>query len=425
VDSVGRWSADPSVAAYWVRLNNLRGGRTYTGTIPLVPGDDAANATVVVEASDHVIWVLLVVLIGVIAGIGFRKWMNVGQTVSRLQERELLLGERFEVGLRELQAAGGPAQRLRDDIKTVRRVLEARLKELGGLLAKDAAGIEQAQKQLDELTAQADTIREVARAQKQLATTVPVALQVAGPAPPPEGKDVLADRPRLIIVGQGLLAGNNVKLGTLTTHRDALTAMHALLDRWIAVYQELRLQQAWIERLRVNATPEELESLKVQAAALRKVRWNLWDVADETDYTARAPRAAIDQVEEALRLIADRRISATPEARKIAATVDQPASAAQWAVRETSPADLPVPDQTEAAERVRHLRGLTDLTLGTAAFVVALITMLGTRYLDHPFGTLAHYGTALAWAFATTAGMDLIASGIASLRPVLARIAQR
>lgn len=428
VVGVGGWSADTSVSAYRVRLSNLRGGRTYTGSIPLVLGDDASSAPVTVEARDPVIWVLLVVVIGVVVGVYFRKWMNVGQAASLLRERELLLGERFDLALRELAAAEGATDPLREEIRRVREALEVRLKELGRRLTRDTAGFESVEKQIGELETQAGTIREIARVRGQLKATLATAVQVAGPKPPPEEAGDLEDRPNLVIAGQGLVE-REVELKTVVDHRDELAAMHTVLGRWIVVYQELRRKQGWLERLRVDATSAELEALQPVAAELRKVRYVLWDVKDEAEFTRRDPAATVDTIEESLRVIADNRVAAMRgnERLHLSAMLVQPASVAdtESAARGTLPAALPAPDQTALAARVRQLRGLTDLTLGIAAFVVATLIMLGTEYLDHPFGTLAHYGKALGWAFTTTAGMDLISVGLASLRPILTRIATR
>jgi len=212
VGSAVEWNEDSRVLAYPVRLTGLHGGRSYSGVIQLVPGDDASKATLNVDASDQVIWVLIVVALGVAAGILFRQWRDVGQPVSYLRERELRLGRRFGGALREYAAAGGKAKRLGAQLREVRRGLETELRAAGRLLTKDTAAatrFDDLQKQLDVLEAQADGIRALARAHGQLRSTAAAALQIAGPRPEGLGLD---PRPRLVLAAEKALEGADVRL---------------------------------------------------------------------------------------------------------------------------------------------------------------------------------------------------------------------
>ena|GEM_PF-4975169 len=432
VGSAVEWNEDSRVLAYPVRLTGLHGGRSYSGVIQLVPGDDASKATLNVDASDQVIWVLIVVALGVAAGILFRQWRDVGQPVSYLRERELRLGRRFGGALREYAAAGGKAKRLGAQLREVRRGLETELRAAGRLLTKDTAAatrFDDLQKQLDVLEAQADGIRALARAHGQLRSTAAAALQIAGPRPEGLGLD---PRPRLVLAAEKALEGADVRLDSLVQQRDALASMTALLRSWGDVFHELRWQQTWLDGLRQGAATAESQQLDTAAHDLRTVRWALWDVRNAAEFEGADFNRSIATVETALREIEDQRLSRkVPEGTEDVQleSVRPTASAAReaWIAREheVPDADLTVSQQTERADHVRYARGLTNVALAIASFIIALVTMLGTTYLNHPFGTLADYATALAWGFGTTAGLELLASGLASLQPVLVRFAGR
>jgi hypothetical protein len=428
VESVVPWRERPAIRAYGVRIEGLRGGYGYSGVVPLAPGDDAARVTLKVDAGDAIGWMLLVVGAGVGVGILFRRWRDVEQPVSYLRERDSRLGERVAAALRECRSAGGPADGLEAEFKARRIGLERHLAGLRGVLTREAslrAGFEPAQAELVKLEGFVEEIRRLAAAEQRLNETAAAAEQLAGAVQPAGGDGFLPPRPRVIAAASAAVAGEGVRLDSLAASRDALASLDGFLHRWAGTFQELRDVQNWLERLR-SAVPGAARQFDATAAALQKAEWDLWDVADEAELTARMIGTTLDLAEETLRQLAAQ-LPQPAAAERAPIGAEQVAAAPRegWMARARSapPATLPAAQQTAFAEYVRRRRALNDVAAAVASFAAALVLMLVDRYLDHPFGTLADYTQAFAWGVAATAGLDLLTSGLTSLRPVITRSA--
>jgi hypothetical protein len=432
------WREDGAFKAYPVALSGLRGGRTYTGDLQLTAGDEVSKVALVVEASDRIGWVFLTVFLGVLAGITLRRWNEVGRFTSLLKERELRLGERFAAAFALYGKAGGPTASLQDEVTQRRAALEGRFGTLRILLRKDDTLLQALQKEVEELEASVDWITHLAAAQGQLASERDELQRSLANAPrPPAGTPHLSDRPRGLESADSLLL-REVTLETLEAATQARSTQAAFLQHLRRTYYDWAEKTAWLQALRHGQTPADQTLLDGAEENLGTVYWAIWDAPDAAQFETRTPDGLLLSVEEVLRKIdADRaekaRVSkraGVGDAAELAGMALEAGVAAARAERvaragAVSHASLPVTVQLERAEYIRRVRVLTDLGAGVVSFSAALLGMLLAKYFNHPFGTVNDYVAAFTWGFGVSAGLDLLAMGLASLQPVLARITPR
>lgn len=426
-----RWEEDGTFNAYPIEVSRLRGGRTYTGPVQLTAGDPATTVELTVEASDWIVWVLLVVVLGVAAGIALRRWNEVGRLMSVLREREMRLGARFEAAFARYAGAGGAKDALNGAVEARRKALRQKLATTRFLLRKDEAEFQALQKEIEELEAAADRIERLATTQMQLKSASGELKQSLGDVVrPPADEGIISHQLRGLDAADEMLSGAGVTLDTMEIAAQARTAQADFLKRLGSVYHEWAQKNAWLQDLQTDVEERRLDDAKENLAT---VLWAVWAAPDAVAFDTRKPEDLLTAVEDDLRKIAaDRaeraRMKGEPLQDGAAAGLAGAGKARLgWIARAGAAADtgVPVAVQTERAEYERRMRALNDLAAGVASFIAALIGMLLSKYFNHPFGTASDYAAAFTWGFGATAGFDLLAFGLASLQPVLTRVTTR
>ncbi len=416
--------------AYPVRLSGLRGGRTYKGVVHL-GADTASRVELTVRASHHVGFLLLTVLLGVCAGLGVRRWVDLHRPVTLLRERVLRAGPAFGRAAGSLGLAETANRGLTEEFKRQQEALYARLKGLTRFLIKN----DEVQKDFASATAEVEALEArvasasaLGRERQALRAGYEAVLPLLEDARRPAADaSVLPPSPRVGEAARAALEGA-VTLDTLDALRAAAAGLRAFLPRWAAVLQDARAKQDWMDDLSDGASGDERTPLAAAQLLLDRVHWDLWDLADAAAFDKRTPEDHLQTVEDALRQVAAARRATFKRPRTATyrgddrdereiATVDGMAAAEPERAWISVPGDGPLPttpaEQLTLADRIRVARGTRDLGIAAVASVGSLLTGLTTHYYGaDPFGSFADYSTVFGWAFGITAATSLLAANL-------------
>jgi hypothetical protein len=424
IDTPRVWNADPARREYPVHITHLRGGHSYTGTVQL-GADTASTVALTVHASHSVVYFLLAVAAGVIAGLMVRRWTDLGRPISLMRERVIQARPLFVAALDAHAAAGWPRKRLATEFDERQPAVDAQVRALSLNIVKN----DDVEQEFAAVRASIEALEGLAPALAKMTAEL-TALKALrgeisesiGPVESPPGDDEsLRKLPAALAATDTTLTGMNLTLATLESAVTDVASQRTFLARWAAVLHDALEVKRRREALGAPWNEDEAEVLEDAEIKVYNILGDLWKVRDSASLDEVAPPAAIAEAEHALRAVAVRRRKAEAAglAEKSAQWMDGEATPTSgWELKTKTYQELPLQPaaQENLLRRLWNRRRLVDWALATAAVVVSLLTTLSTHYLNGPFGTLSDYVAVLGWSFGLTSALTLLATGLATLQ---------
>lgn len=407
-----------------VDIRGLDNSGKYEGVIRANPQDatDSGKIALVVNASDNIIWPIIVIGLGILLALWMKRYVGVNRTIWKLKEQEAALGGKFKESQRRFAEtsrtrayhAYSIAASLEEKRADIVRKIKALQKSSNLNIETNDADyvlVREALKQLeDQINAWATFAEELKGLESALNK-----IHGLGVAPPAfEGTE-----PAFLSGYRALLHGGVITLNQFESKRKKLGTSSAgvalLADLNSRILRDRKLLDG-IVASGVSLNEPQQKQLKGARALLDTVRDKLWTTTTIDELaTLVGPDSDLESAHETLiQLSSEFKGTTAGSSMEILADLASPDSSSGFDVSRAL-SELAFSAPADDAGRERFYAGAVqrwDLMLTLIAFLIAVLTGLHTYYLGQPFGTLKDYVGLFLWAVGTKVVVDTASTAL-------------
>lgn len=409
----------------------------YEGKLDFDPDDDETVA-LTVEAKDIVLWPMLVILGGLMAGLRAKRYIGKGRKVLVLQEREAQAGTDFDDAQKRFseKAVGKPyaTYSIEDKLADCRKELQEKLKRLA------SAQLVTLNETDPDYTSVVKDLERVETAVKAWASFGDKLVTLDSALGLVEAKAENAPRPRISPTERAV-----TRPAFLTNARKLLTGQPMTLDLFESKLQEVdkatTLARSWgessdrveellklianLERHPDAMEEDEKRQLRRAKRTVSEAHSELWRAEDADQLQSKAAIQDLDEAESilwGLRYVLPENLAV--EGERAMAAERRPAPHRFGDVLLLNKAFVSddevvtragPPDDAARARLYADAREKADGRLWWLALALALVTGLASLYIGKPFGTFWDYVNAAAWGASTVLAVSALSAALEGL----------
>lgn len=447
------------------------GAGTYSGTIDFQPDDDKAGAVALtVNATDHILWFLLTIGLGVVGTWTVTRWQNVNRPIRRLYLD--LLKQMGQEGQQQAvaafaKAAGGAVAPdsfdFTTDFDNQRKALVEQISALDDRFGGSSVTLDETNDAYKAATTRLAALKDHLATWEPFGSDLKAVRDAAGADALRQARDRLqaalpaaGDAPGHTATLAALTAGGRFSVDPgadsvqLSAGRSAVQGLTGFLSAWPGWVERVLAAENGLQKPDPATAPAIVQQWYHQARLdLCTVKQFLWQAPDRAWLDERGAIATLLRAEAlvaGLRCFdADPLLSTLEALRERLESITDPRAAAElfgrlpsldlppgdglegmggaardWLLQLLPPVQ-PTPVQAEARRRVQLQRALIlgDGAVLLVSLAIGLAGGLATLYLGKQFGGWVSYIGALGWGFGPVTVLQVLGSGINRLLGVV------